>query len=87
MALLRASPRWQDTTLIVQGDHSWRVELWDSLPAWTDEDDAASRNIFDPRPAMIIHRAGEATPQTDASPWPILNVHQVIEQALHAQPQ
>jgi hypothetical protein len=85
MTLLKASPRWQDTTMIVQGDHSWRVELWDSLPAWTDEDDAASRNIFDPRPAVIIHQPGETTPQTDASPWSILNIHQVIEQVLHTQ--
>jgi len=80
---LQASPRWQDTTLIVEGDHSWRTELWDSLPAWTDEDDAASRNIFDPRPAVIIHQAGQAAPQTDSSAWSLLNVHDVVEKVLH----
>ncbi len=85
LAILKASPRWKDTTVIVQGDHSWRTYLWDSLAAWTDEDDAASRGVFDPRPAIIIHQAGETTPQTDASPWSLLNIHQVIEQTLHTQ--
>jgi|GEM_PF-624363 len=83
---LEASPRWKDTTLIVQGDHSWRMFLWDWLPAWTDEDDAASRNGFDPRPAVLIHLPGQSRPATDAAPWPILNVHTVVEQTLHGQP-
>jgi hypothetical protein len=86
MTTLRNSPRWQDTTVIVQGDHSWRLWLWDWLPAWTDEDDAASRNGFDPRPALIVHQAGQTTPSTDASPWLLLNIHNVVEQVLHNQP-
>jgi hypothetical protein len=83
MATLKASPRWQETTVIVQGDHSWRTELWESLPAWTDEDDAASRGIFDQRPAVIIHQAGQTTPATVSTPWSVLNVHQVLESVLH----
>jgi hypothetical protein len=86
MKQLQSSPRWKDTTVIVEGDHSWRMYLWDSMPAWTDEDDAASRNGFDPRPAMIIHTAGETTPGTVSTPWSLLNVHTVIEQVLHGQP-
>jgi hypothetical protein len=72
MAVLRASPRWKDTTVIVQGDHSWRVELWNWMPAWTDEDDAASRGVFDPRPALIVHQAGQAGPETNGSAWPLV---------------
>jgi hypothetical protein len=86
MAQLRSSPRWNDTTVIVQGDHSWRINLWDWLPAWTDEDDAASRNGFDPRPALIIHQAGQTAPATDGAAWSLLNVHTVVEQVLHGQP-
>jgi hypothetical protein len=86
MTTLRNSPRWQDTTVIVQGDHSWRMYLWDWLPAWTDEDDAATRNGFDPRPALIVHQAGQTTPATNASPWLLLNIHNVVEQVLHNQP-
>jgi len=86
VAELQTSPRWKDTTLIVEGDHSWRVYLWDWLPAWTDEDDAASHDDFDPRPALLIHQAGQTQPGTDSLAWPLLNVHSVVEQTLHGQP-
>jgi hypothetical protein len=83
MAQLQSSPRWKDTTLVVQGDHSWRMYLWNYLPAWTSEDDAISRGGFDPRPAVLIHHAGQTTAETDGSAWSVLNVHDAIEQVLH----
>ena len=86
MDTLKASPRWNDTTLIVQGDHSWRIDAWNWLPAWTEEDDAASRGVFDQRPALIIHRAGQSKPQTVAAPWPLIQIHAVVENVLHGQP-
>jgi hypothetical protein len=86
LAELRASPRWNDTTVIVEGDHSWRIDLWNWLPAWTAEDDAVTRNGFDPRPAVLIHQAGQTTPATDPNPWSLLNIHTVVEQVLHNQP-
>ena len=82
MAVLRASPRWNDTTVVVEGDHSWRVDLWNWMPAWTDEDDAASRGVFDPRPALIVHEAGQTAPATNGSAWPLVKVHAVIEDVL-----
>lgn len=85
MDVLRSSPRWQDTTVIVQGDHSWRINIWNSQPAWTDEDDAASRDTFDPRPAVLIHQAGQTTPQTISEPWDLLKVHDVVEHVLHGE--
>jgi hypothetical protein len=85
LATLQSSPRWNQTTLIVQGDHSWRTALWYDLPAWTDEDNAASRDAFDPRPALLIHQSAQTQPQTVDTPWPILQVHSVVEQVLHHQ--
>ena len=86
LSTLQASPRWNQTSLIVQGDHSWRIDAWDWLPAWTQEDDAASRETFDPRPAVIIHQAGQQQPQTVSTAWPIIQIHGVVEQVLHNQP-
>jgi membrane-anchored protein YejM (alkaline phosphatase superfamily) len=85
LATLKASPRWNDTSLIVQGDHGWRIDAWDWLPAWTQEDDAASRGVFDTRPALLIHQPGQTQPQTVAAPWPIIQIHSVVEQILHGQ--
>ena len=86
LSILQSSPRWADTTLIVQGDHGWRIDAWDWLPAWTQEDDEAARGGFDPRPALLIHQPGQQQPQTVPQPWPILQVHSVVEQTLHSQP-
>jgi hypothetical protein len=83
LATLQSSPRWKDTTLIVQGDHSWRIYLWNDEAAWTAEDAQASHAGFDPRPAVIIHHAGQTQPQSNATSWSLLNIHSVVEQVLH----
>ena len=85
LATLQSSPRWGQTTLIVQGDHSWRTAIWRGLPAWTEEDEVASRGLFDPRPALLIHQPSQTQPQTVSTPWPILQVHSVVQQILHHQ--
>ncbi len=85
LTTLKSSPRWNQTTLVVQGDHGWRIDAWNWLPAWTQEDDAASRGVFDPRPALIIHQPGQSQPKTVANPWPIIQIHGVVEQVLHGQ--
>jgi arylsulfatase A-like enzyme len=82
MAILEASPRWKDTTVIVQGDHSWRTEIWQNEPTWTDEDDEISRRGFDTRPALLIHRPGQTQPETDSSRWPLIRIHDVLEHML-----
>lgn len=79
---LKSSPRWDQTTLIVQGDHSWRVDAWNWLPAWTEEDDAAAHGTFDPRPALIVHQAGQSQPRIVSTAWPILQIHDVVGQIL-----
>ncbi|NYF78339.1 sulfatase-like hydrolase/transferase [Granulicella arctica] len=83
LTTLQSSPRWKDTTLIVQGDHSWRTMLWDWMPSWTEEDEQASRGGFDPRPALLIHNAGQTQPRTDSRAMPLLYVHSAIENVLH----
>jgi hypothetical protein len=82
MAILQQSPRWKETTVIVQGDHSWRIMLWDWLPAWTEDDDQASRSEFDPRPALLIHNAGQTQPETDGRALSLLFVHDALEDVL-----
>ena len=85
MQILQSSPRWKDTTLIVEGDHSWRTYIWDDQPSWTREDEAASHDDFDPRPAVIIHRAGQTEASVVHTPWSLLNVHSVLEQVVHGE--
>jgi membrane-anchored protein YejM (alkaline phosphatase superfamily) len=86
LGTLKGSPRWNQTTLIVQGDHSWRIDAWNWLPAWTQEDDDASRGVFDQRPAMIIHQPAQNQAQTVSTPWHIIRIHDVVEQTIHGRP-
>ena len=83
---LQASPRWDQTNLIVEGDHSWRIHLWDWLPAWTDEDDHTSRGVFDTRPALLVHLAGQSQPLTNTTAWPLLDIHDVAQRIVRGQP-
>jgi hypothetical protein len=83
LAILQSSPRWSQTALIVQGDHGWRTAMWRGLPAWTEDDEIASRGVFDPRPALLIHQYAQSQPQTVSTPWPLVQVHSVVEQLLN----
>jgi membrane-anchored protein YejM (alkaline phosphatase superfamily) len=85
VATLKSSPRWKDTTLIVEGDHSWRTYLWKDGIEWTQEDAEASRAGFDPRPAVIVHLAGQTQAKADAQPWSLLNVHTVLGQVIRGE--
>jgi hypothetical protein len=86
LTTLQTSPRWKDTTLIVEGDHSWRTYLWNNQPTWTPEDNAASHSHFDPRPAILIHQAAQTQPQVIPTAWSLIKVHAVVEQILHGEP-
>ncbi len=85
LGLLKNSPRWTDTTLIVEGDHGWRTDLWRDGPAWTEEDDAASRGVFDTRPALLIHRPGQSQTQTNTTAWPLMRIHDVVDEMLRGE--
>lgn len=75
---LQASPRWNLTTVIVMGDHSWRVGMWSSRPGWTARNQAISHGQFDPRPALLIHKAGQVAPLMVSEPFPQMQLHDQI---------
>ena len=72
-----------ETTIIICGDHSWRVPLWRISPMWTREDEEVSGGRFDPRPVLMVHFPGEAAPEVIAQPFPALREHDLIESLLH----
>jgi hypothetical protein len=79
LAILRRSPRWNDTSIVMCGDHSWRTFMWPGLRYWTPEDEAASHGgVFDSRPLLMVHLAGQTTPATMNEPFPLLRVHDIL---------
>jgi len=75
--VLAKAPEWSDTTLIVGGDHSWRIDEWRSIH-WTAEDQAASKGQFDTRPALLVHLPGQNTAQKFAMKSQALLMHDFL---------
>jgi hypothetical protein len=83
MQQVESSPRWAQTTLIVQGDHSWRTPMWLYEPGWTTEDQVTSNGgKFDDRPMLLIHAPGQNETVSVTEPVSLMKVHDVIESVL-----
>jgi Sulfatase len=80
---LQQSPRWAKTTVVVQGDHSWRVGEWRGHPEWTDEDERLSNGgKFDDRPMLIVHAAGQTDGVKVGEAVPLLKAHDIVVSAI-----
>ena len=83
--VLEAEPRWSQTTLILQGDHSWRTGIWRTTPGWSAEDERVSNGgRWDPRPLLLIHGAGQNSAATVASPTSLMFVHDFVAAQIQA---
>jgi hypothetical protein len=83
--ILEKQPRWANTTLIVQGDHSWRTRIWRPLPGWSAEDERVSHGgEWDPRPLLLIHTAGQQNAETVTAPTSLMFVHDFIAGQIRA---
>jgi len=82
IAIAKASPRWPNTSVVVMGDHSWRLGIWQHSDGWTEEDAVASRGVFDPRPLLLVHTAGQSSPQTVEQILPLIEVHTLVTDML-----
>jgi hypothetical protein len=83
--ILETQPRWAATTLIVQGDHSWRTHMWRPLPGWGAEDERVSHGgQWDPRPVLLIHAAGQQKPETVTAPTSLMYVHDFVAAQIEA---
>jgi hypothetical protein len=83
--VLEAQPRWAQTTLIIQGDHSWRTGIWRTTPGWSAEDEDISHGGgWDPRPLLLIHAAGQTKPAIVTSPTSLMFVHDFVAAQIQA---
>ncbi len=83
--VLESQPRWAETTLIIQGDHSWRTGIWRTAPGWSEEDERVSRGgEWDPRPLLLIHAAGQTNPAIVASSTSLMFVHDFVAAQIQA---
>jgi hypothetical protein len=79
---MKSSLQWPQTSIVISGDHSYRVPLWRPRRYWTVEDERATHGVFDDRPLLLIHKAGQQLPKTVNTPTPLIVVHSVLEEML-----
>lgn len=79
---MKSSLQWPQTSIVISGDHSYRLPLWRPTRFWTLEDDRATQGVFDERPLLLIHKAGQQLPETVNTPTSLMVVHSVLEEML-----
>ena len=56
MEILRSMPDFENTSVIVSSDHSWRTFFWKPLPVWSAEEERVTHGgKFEPRPVLMVH--------------------------------
>ena len=79
--VLERNGTWDDTLLLVMGDHSWRVHLgYAGTPGWTPEERIASDNAhFDDRPAYIVKLPHQRSSLRIETPFDAIRTRQLID--------
>lgn len=79
--LLERSGQWDDSTIVIMGDHSWRTWIWRGLSGWTTEEERASHGgRFEPRPLYVVKLAGQRSGISVDTPYHALNTRFMIDQ-------
>jgi hypothetical protein len=86
MEILHSMPEFENTSVIVSSDHSWRTFFWKPLPYWSAEDERVTHGgKFEPRPVLMVHLAGMNTGQIVAKSVNMLILHPILETLLRGQ--
>lgn len=75
---------WDDTTLLVMGDHSWRVHLGlVNTPEWTEEERIASDGAkFDDRPLYLVKLPHQRMPLRVDAPFRSIRTRELLDQVM-----
>jgi hypothetical protein len=79
--------RWDNATILIMGDHSWRTKLlWVTDPRWSPEEERASHGgQFDDRPFYALKLPNETTPAEIALPYRAIHTKELLDALLRHQ--
>jgi NADH:ubiquinone oxidoreductase subunit 6 (subunit J) len=83
--LLEAQGEWDDATLLLMGDHSWRTMAAKDKKGWSIEDNQANHAGYDPRPAYILKLAHQQTGSTVNSVFQATRTRALLNALLRGQ--
>ena len=82
-ALLEKNGTWDQTTLVVMGDHSWRVPIfWRGSYLTAEEEIASGGEKYDDRPAYIVKLPGQKTPARIDTPFKAIRTRALFDALL-----
>ena len=76
---LEDSHQWDDTTLLVMGDHSWRTNSWQKIGPWTAEDRVASGESYDSRPVYMVKLPHQQLAETINVPYQAVRTRALLD--------
>ncbi len=78
---LEAKNLWDQTAVLVMGDHSWRTAaVWSTSAHWTAEEEAASHGgAYDPRPAYLLKLPNQHTAASLADPFDAVRTRALLD--------
>jgi Sulfatase len=80
---LEQSGQWDSSTVVIMGDHGWRIMEWNGAAEWTTEEQNASHGgRFDNRPAYIVKLAGQQKGTRIDTPFHALNTRKLLDALL-----
>lgn len=76
---LERTGEWDSDTIVIMGDHSWRVPNWDKQASWSREDNLASGGIFDTRPGYIVKLPHQNEPLEINTPYRAMRTRDLFD--------
>ena len=77
--------QWDSSTIVLMGDHSWRIALWKGSPGWTSEEEAASGGKSDDRPFYLVKMPDEQTEVEVSAPFSAVRTRALFDKLLDRQ--
>jgi len=74
---MEGSSSWENTTVLITGDHWWRTDWWRTEPLWTSED-AAFASRIDHRVPFLLRVAGQKEAITYEPAFNTVLIHDLL---------
>ncbi|HEV8522983.1 MAG TPA: sulfatase-like hydrolase/transferase [Terriglobales bacterium] len=77
-AAMEAAHLWEETAVLVSGDHWWRAEFWSRKRYWTAEEDAVFSGHVDHRVPFLLKMPGQKTQLSSDTGFNTVLTHDLV---------
>jgi hypothetical protein len=85
-SVLVETGEWDNSAVVIMGDHGWRTRLWRPHLEWTAEEERASGGgRYDRRPAYLVKMPGQRTAAKINQPFPAIATRRLMHELMSGQ--